>query len=79
MNTVIAKHILEKHFGKNNPKVEYALIELKQLINHPLDEVVVADPKSTPAYIDASEENLDDGHCRLCRMVWYSCLCSHDD
>ena len=77
MNTVIAKHILEKHFGKNNPKVEYALVELKQLINHPLD--VVVEERIKPAYQDASEQNLDEGHCRLCRMVWYNCLCSHND
>jgi len=33
-----------------------------------------------PAYINASDDNLDDqGCCRLCGMVWYNCLCGHDD
>jgi len=78
MNIVIAKHILEKHFGKNHPKIDFALTELKQLIKHPLDKIFDEDQIIKSAYQDATEANLENGHCRLCRMVWYNCLCSHD-
>lgn len=79
-NKLIVKHILEKHFGKKNPKIEYAMIELEQLANDPLDRIM-DEPlgKYKPAYIDASEKNLNEGHCRFCSMVWYNCLCSHED
>jgi hypothetical protein len=79
-NKIYVKHILEKHFGKKNPKVEYAMIELEQLANDPLDKIVDEPAKEyKPAYEDATPENLHNGCCHFCRMVWYNCLCSHDD
>jgi hypothetical protein len=33
-----------------------------------------------PACIDASDENLrDDFYCYFCDMVWYNCLCCHEE
>jgi len=33
-----------------------------------------------PAYINSSDANLTkDNRCRICGMLWYTCLCSHDD
>jgi hypothetical protein len=79
-NEIFIRHSLEKFFGKNNEKVEYALMEIMQILNHPLNEIVDEETKEyKPAYIDASEENLHDGKCRFCGMVWYNCLCSHSD
>jgi hypothetical protein len=79
-NKIYIKHILEKHFGKGNPKIEYAIIELENLFNDPLDKIhTVPIKKYEPAYINASEENLNNGHCRICMMIWYNCLCSHDN
>jgi len=34
----------------------------------------------TPACIDASDENLDNGfYCKICGMAWYNCLCCHEE
>lgn len=80
MSKIILKHILEKHFGKNHPKIEYALIEINSLYYNPLNNEVNGDSIVRPAYEDASKENLDnEGRCRLCGMVWYNCLCAHEN
>lgn len=79
-NKIYIKHILEKFFGKKNPKIEYAMLELERLFDDPLDKIPSTSLKKyKPAYIDATEENLNEGHCRLCTMIWYNCLCSHED
>lgn len=33
-----------------------------------------------PAYLNSNDENLEDGkYCRFCGMIWYNCLCSHNN
>lgn len=32
-----------------------------------------------PACLNASDKNLKAGCCRLCLMLWYNCLCPHEE
>ncbi len=81
----IVRRILEKFFGADHPKIEYAVGELDMLIDDPLgksmQEQLTKNSTKTykPAYQNADDDNLVDGCCYHCKMVWYNCLCSHDN
>ena len=80
MSKIVLRHILEKHFGKHE-KIKFAEAEIINLfganvIDNP--DINLTDLGYKPAYLDASEENLLDGQCRFCEMIWYNCICPHD-
>ena len=82
MNKILLAYTLEKYF-KGHPNLEIAELAILQLVEpHFLDKIVANEEPIEfykPAYQDSSPNNLTaDSKCRICNMIWYNCLCSHE-
>ena len=91
MSKIVLKHVLEKHFGKNNESIKYAIQEIDAIYKNTLNNIVET-PENTinseyesadifyPIHNNYSNKNLDkNDYCIYCDMIWYNCLCSHYD